>query len=59
MVNFNLIEKFSKKKFGYYKQSSNNLDLLKANDSDNDCQVPQWAIDIGHGELWKEHHNCK
>ena len=22
------------------------------------CVVPQWAVDIGHEELYKEHHNC-
>ena len=25
----------------------------------DDCQPPQWAIDIGHGEKWKLHHGCK
>lgn len=24
-----------------------------------DCQPPQWAIDMGHGEKWKLHHGCK
>ncbi len=24
-----------------------------------DCTPPQWAIDMGHKELWKEHHGCK
>ncbi len=24
----------------------------------NDCQPPQWAIDMGHGEKWKLHHGC-
>lgn len=26
--------------------------------SDSSCIVPQWAIDIGHEELYKEHHGC-
>ena len=25
----------------------------------DDCQPPQWAIDMGHGEKWKLHHGCK
>ncbi len=25
----------------------------------DDCQAPQWAIDMGHGEKWKLHHGCK
>jgi hypothetical protein len=25
----------------------------------NDCEPPQWAIDIGHEAMWKKHHNCK
>ena len=24
-----------------------------------DCQAPQWAIDIGHKEKWLKHHGCK
>ena len=26
--------------------------------SSSDCEVPQWAIDIGHEDLYKEHHGC-
>ena len=26
---------------------------------DKDCTPPQWAIDIGHKEMWLEHHGCK
>ena len=26
--------------------------------SSSDCVVPQWAIDIGHKDLYKEHHGC-
>lgn len=28
------------------------------NDSTKDCQVPQWAIDIGHREMYIQHHGC-
>lgn len=24
-----------------------------------DCTPPQWAIDMGHREMWKEHNGCK
>lgn len=25
----------------------------------NDCQVPQYAINMGHEKMWKKHHGCK
>jgi len=34
--------------------------LIPSKESDTkDCTPPQWAIDMGHKELWKEHHGCK
>lgn len=24
-----------------------------------DCTPPDWAVSIGHAEMWKLHHNCK
>jgi len=27
--------------------------------ADKDCTVPQWAIAMGHREMWKEHNGCK
>lgn len=24
-----------------------------------DCTPPDWAVAMGHGEIWKLHHNCK
>jgi len=24
-----------------------------------ECEPPQWAIDMGHKEMWLEHHGCK
>ena len=24
-----------------------------------DCKVPDWAIAMGHADMWKLHHNCK
>ncbi|MCB9362415.1 DUF4395 domain-containing protein [Candidatus Woesearchaeota archaeon] len=26
---------------------------------EEDCEPPQWAIDMGHGDMWKLHHNCE
>ena len=28
------------------------------NQNTSSCIVPQWAIDIGHKDLYKEHHGC-
>lgn len=28
-------------------------------DANDSCQVPDWAIKIGHEEKWKLHHGCK
>ncbi|HGZ69862.1 MAG TPA: DUF4395 domain-containing protein, partial [Nitratifractor sp.] len=28
-------------------------------DKSNKCTPPQWAIDIGHKEMWLKHHGCK
>lgn len=24
----------------------------------DDCTPPDWAVKMGHGEMWKKHHNC-
>ena len=26
---------------------------------DPDCIPPDWAVAMGHGEMWKLHHNCR
>ena len=26
--------------------------------SDKDCEVPEWAIKMGHREMWLKHHDC-
>jgi len=26
---------------------------------DKDCTPPQWAIELGHKDMWLEHHGCK
>ncbi len=33
------------------------LSSLESN-IDKDCTVPQFAIDMGHEEIWKQHNNC-
>lgn len=27
--------------------------------SDGTCTPPDWAVKMGHGEMWKKHHGCK
>jgi len=27
--------------------------------SSDDCTPPDWAVKMGHAEMWKLHHNCK
>jgi hypothetical protein len=27
--------------------------------TNEDCQAPQWAIDMGHKDKWLRHHGCK
>ena len=29
------------------------------NDTKKDCTPPQWAVDMGHKDMWLEHHGCK
>jgi len=29
-----------------------------AETAEDECVVPQWAIDIGHEEMWKSHNDC-
>ena len=36
--------------------SNENVFVPEKND---ECEVPEWAIKIGHEELWKLHHGCK
>ncbi len=31
----------------------------KSSENKKDCTPPQWAIDMGHKEMWLEHHGCK
>ncbi len=27
--------------------------------AEKDCEVPQWAVAMGHRDMWLEHHGCK
>ena len=38
---------------------SANEDIIQENNTNKDCNPPQWAIDMGHKDIWKEHHGCK
>lgn len=40
-------------------KKDNIIDIIKEEKSKDECQPPQWAIDMGHGEKWKLHHGCK
>ncbi|VAY87198.1 hypothetical protein MNB_ARC-1_735 [hydrothermal vent metagenome] len=34
----------------------NNNEVINKN---NDCDAPQWAIDMGHEDMWLKHHGCQ
>ena len=38
-----------------------NIEFAQADDTSEkkDCTPPQWAIEMGHKEMWLEHHGCK
>ena len=35
-----------------------NHKIVKNSKVKDECTPPQWAIDMGHREMWKKHHNC-
>ena len=37
----------------------NTTKVVKEDKKKGECTPPQWAIDMGHREMWKKHHNCK
>jgi len=52
-------EGIHKKPISLQPQSTNNssmLELLNKDTPKEDCIPPEWAIKIGHGEMWKQHH---
>ena len=47
-----------------YKYEKNMVDnknhkIVTTKNKKSDCEPPQWAIDMGHKDIWKKHHNCK
>jgi hypothetical protein len=40
-------------------ENMSKLTTIKNKESDKDCTPPQWAIDMGHKNIWLEHHGCK
>lgn len=31
----------------------------ETSNSNPDCTPPDWAVAMGHADMWKLHHNCK
>jgi len=54
-----VIEKGGDLRKGYQKNNLTGVEKKVSENIDKDCEVPDWAIKIGHGEVWKEHHECK
>ena len=41
-------------------ESTEKASIEKSSKADKkDCTPPQWAIDIGHKDMWLKHHGCK
>jgi len=49
----------SKDDIAFQKELKEDNAFISGKDKDKDCTPPQLAIDIGHKELWLEHHGCK
>lgn len=35
------------------------IEETKSIEKNKECEPPQWAIDMGHKEMWLKHHGCK
>jgi hypothetical protein len=35
------------------------IEPVAAPSADEECTPPDWAVSMGHAEMWKLHHNCK
>jgi hypothetical protein len=42
-----------------YMQKVNHTNKVEKQASNKDCTPPQWAIDMGHRDIWLEHNGCK
>ena len=40
-------------------EQTNKVIITKKSEETKDCTPPQWAIDMGHRDIWLEHHDCK
>ena len=40
------------------KNNHKKIEIKKINKKE-DCQAPQWAINMGHKDMWLKHHGCK
>ena len=45
--------------FGKDDESEDVIIKSEIKPTNEDCTPPQWAIDMGHRDIWLEHHNCK
>jgi len=56
----------TKDDLAFQKELADDEAFLNGTDEDNkeqvnskDCTPPQWVLEIGHKEMWLEHHGCK
>jgi len=48
------------KEYKYMPKVERTSKIISAKTAENkDCIPPQWAINMGHKEMWLEHHGCK
>ena len=40
-------------------ETSHTTETVTSKTISNDCDPPDWAVAMGHAEMWKLHHNCK
>ncbi len=60
IFNYGVIDKDRKlKAYDSTQMIKNDMKNNEENIENKICEVPDWAIAIGHKDLWKEHHGCK
>lgn len=52
-------EQLDAREFEDEKKSEAHIPIKDEVPQEKNCEPPQWAIDIGHKEMWLEHHGCK
>ena len=56
-VIYNLLDKY---KYNHSKVTVKTTQAQAKNDKkDKDCEIPQYAIDMGHEKMWLEHNGCE